>query len=196
LPHPPSNVSSRILNTPALPKLGQVSNYGPNQLRKVHRFLKEIRNVQLCSVQVQLSLLCRDPAMPGNIIDVAKELDFDVIGYSPLSLGVLTGKYRLEGRLPEELPRRVLFKRLLRGSGELLAELEAVANEKNATMAQVATTWCLSKDVFVISGVRNEAQAIELMGSELELSTVELDRLELAASRARSQMVRNVFQTN
>jgi pyridoxine 4-dehydrogenase len=158
--------------------------------------LQDERDVQLCSVQVQLSLLSRDPTLQGNVIDVARELAVDVIGYSPLCLGLLTGKYRLQGPLPKEFPRRALFKRLLRGSGELFAELQAVSNETHSTMAQVATAWCLSKDVFVLSGVRNEAQAIELAGSDVQLSDSQVSRLEHAARKARPQMIRNAFQTD
>lgn len=172
-----------------------VSNYGPRQLRKVHKYLLEERGIQLASVQVQLSLLSRKPIEPGGVIDVAQELGVDVIGYSPLCLGLLTGKYGLPDRLPRQVPRRLLFERILQGAGELLHELEAVAAECNATCVQIAIAWCLSKDVFVISGVRNGAQAAELMSSNLSLSPQQCRRLELAASRASPQMVQNIFQT-
>jgi pyridoxine 4-dehydrogenase len=145
---------------------------------------------------VQLSLLSRDPIRSGDVLDVARELNVGVIGYSPLCLGLLTGKYRLSGPLPQQLSRRLLFQRLLRGSKELFNELETVASETGLSMPQVAIAWCLSKGVFVISGVRTVAQATELMNRELTISSSQVRRLEAAAARANPQMLRNVFQTD
>lgn len=172
-----------------------VSNYGPEQLRKVHRYLLEERGIQLASVQVQLSLLSRDPISPNGVIAVANELGIDVIGYSPLCLGLLTGKYRLPDRLPSQGSRRVLFSRILRGAETLLSELQAVATECNATCAQVAIAWCLSKGVFVLSGIRNKMQANELLLSKVLLAQDQCRRLEIAASQSSPQMVQNIFQT-
>lgn len=173
-----------------------VSNYGPEQLARVYTHLTEERGVPLATCQTQLSLLHRYAAEPGGLIEVAKERGVEVIGYSPLCLGVLSGKYTIDGRMPAELPRRLLFSRLLRGSPQLQQALVTVAATHDCTVAQVAISWCLSKGIIVISGVRNAAQACELMAcSEVFLSDAEIRLLEASASQATSKMVRNVFET-
>ncbi|XP_052173153.1 pyridoxal reductase, chloroplastic isoform X3 [Diospyros lotus] len=75
-----------------------VSNYGPKQLVKIHDYLK-VRGVPLCSAQVQFSLLSmgEDQMEIKNICD---SLGIRLISYSPLGLGMLTGKYT-----PSNLPQ-------------------------------------------------------------------------------------------
>lgn len=68
-----------------------VSNYGPQQLLKIHDYL-EARGVPLCSAQVQFSLLSYGKEQQ-EIRRVCEELGIRLISYSPLGLGMLTGKY-------------------------------------------------------------------------------------------------------
>ncbi|GJT86005.1 pyridoxal reductase, chloroplastic [Tanacetum coccineum] len=75
-----------------------VSNYGPKQLLKIHDYLKE-RGVPLSSVQVQFSLLSMGEDQM-EIKTICDSLGIRVISYSPLGLGMLTGKYT-----PSNLPQ-------------------------------------------------------------------------------------------
>jgi len=68
-----------------------VSNYGPQQLVKIHDYLKT-RGVPLCSAQVQFSLLSMGKEQL-EIKSICDELGIRLISYSPLGLGMLTGKY-------------------------------------------------------------------------------------------------------
>ena len=83
------------------------SNFGPQQLRKVNRYWSE-RGVPHTVNQVQLSLLSTLPIESG-LLDECADLGVTPIGYSPLALGVLSGKYTLDS-LPTG-PRGFLFKR-------------------------------------------------------------------------------------
>ncbi|KAH8487715.1 hypothetical protein H0E87_026331 [Populus deltoides] len=74
-----------------------VSNYGPKQLIKIHDYLKA-RGVPLCSAQVQFSLLSMGEDQM-EIKKVCDSLGIRLIAYSPLGLGMLTGKYT-SSRLP------------------------------------------------------------------------------------------------
>lgn len=67
-----------------------VSNYGPKQMQKIHRHL-ESRGVPLAAAQVQYSLLSRGPQQE-QIRAVCKDLGVQMIAYSPLALGMLSGK--------------------------------------------------------------------------------------------------------
>lgn len=68
-----------------------VSNYGPQQLVKIHDYLRT-KGVPLCSAQVQFSLLSMGKEQL-EIKSVCDELGVRLISYSPLGLGMLTGKY-------------------------------------------------------------------------------------------------------
>ena len=68
-----------------------VSNYSAEQLLRAYRRLAH-RGVNLASVQVRYNLF--DRAIDYNgVLETARELGVSVIAYSPLQLGLLSGKY-------------------------------------------------------------------------------------------------------
>jgi len=66
-----------------------VSNYGPKELRKVHKKLAG-RGVPLASAQIQFSLLSWGSEQQ-EAQQVCQELGVGLIAYSPLALGLLSG---------------------------------------------------------------------------------------------------------
>ncbi|KAF9602701.1 hypothetical protein IFM89_030589 [Coptis chinensis] len=109
-----------------------VSNYGPKQLLKIHDYLK-LRGVPLCSAQVQFSLLSLgDDQM--EIKEICDSLGIRLIAYSPLGLGMLTGKYT-PSNLPSG-PRALLFGQILPGLQPLLGSLQDIAKQRNKTIPQ------------------------------------------------------------
>lgn len=169
-----------------------VSNYGPKQLLKIHDYLKD-RGVPLCSAQVQFSLISmgKDQLEIKSICD---SLGIRMIAYSPLGLGMLTGKYS-----PSELPsgpRALLFKQILPGLDPLLSSLRDIANKRRKTMSQVAINWCICKGTVPIPGVKSIKQVEENLGAlGWRLSSDELLQLEYAANESPRRMIQNVFQT-
>ncbi|KAK9122259.1 hypothetical protein Syun_019876 [Stephania yunnanensis] len=97
-----------------------VSNYGPKQLLKIYDYLKS-RGVPLSSAQVQFSLLSY-----GNdqmeIKEICDTLGITLIAYSPLGLGMLTGKYT-PSNLPSG-PRGLLFRQILPKLDPLVSTLK------------------------------------------------------------------------
>ncbi|KAK8935674.1 hypothetical protein KSP39_PZI013067 [Platanthera zijinensis] len=169
-----------------------VSNYGPRQLLKIHDYLKS-RGVPLCSAQVQFSLL----SMGDDQIElkaVCDSLGIQLISYSPLGLGMLTGKY-LPSKLPDG-PRSILFRQILPGLGPLLGALRAIAERREKTMSQVAINWCICKGTIPIPGVKSVRQAEENLGSlGWRLGSDEISVLESAAKECPRKMIQNIFQT-
>ena len=134
-----------------------VSNYGSDAVRACHDVLAE-RGIPLASNQIQLSLLYKWPIENG-LLDTCKELGVQVLSYSPLALGFLTGKYN-ENRLPEG-PRQGLFKQLLSTPDyeNLLVTMKQIADKHNdATLSQVAINWTRSKGTIPIPGARTVKQ--------------------------------------
>ena len=76
-----------------------LSNYGPKQLRKIARYLTAERGVPIATLQVQYHLLSRFPELNGTR-ETCDELGIQLIAYSPLGLGLLTGKYSAEAPPP------------------------------------------------------------------------------------------------
>ncbi|KAB1205146.1 Pyridoxal reductase, chloroplastic [Morella rubra] len=169
-----------------------VSNYGPKQLVKIYDYLKA-RGVPLCSAQVQFSLLStgQDQLEIKNICD---SLGIRLIAYSPLGLGMLTGKYS-SSELPRG-PRALLFRQILPGLEPLLRSLREIAQRRLKTVPQVAINWCICKGTIPIPGAKTVKQAEENLGAlGWRLSSDELLQLENAARESPQRMIQNIFQT-
>lgn len=169
-----------------------VSNYGPKQLVKVHEYLTA-RGVPLCSAQVQFSLLSMGEEQL-EIKNICDSLGIRLISYSPLGLGMLTGKYT-PSNLPQG-PRGLLFKQILPGLEPLLRSLREIAERRRKTVPQVAINWCICKGTIPIPGVKSVRQLEENLGAlGWRLSSNELLQLEDAARESPQRMVQNIFQT-
>ena len=67
-----------------------ISNYGPKQMERIHKYLDK-RGVPLAAAQVQYSLLSRGPQQEQTRA-VCRDLGVQMIAYSPMALGMLSGK--------------------------------------------------------------------------------------------------------
>ncbi|KAJ0962149.1 hypothetical protein J5N97_029977 [Dioscorea zingiberensis] len=169
-----------------------VSNYGPKQLIKIYNYLKS-RGVPLCSAQVQFSLLSMGEDQK-ELKAISDSLGIRLISYSPLGLGMLTGKYTIS-KLPRG-PRALLFRQILPGLDPLLNSLREIAESRGKTMSQVAINWCICKGTIPIPGVKTVEQAEENLGSlGWRLSSDEILELESAAKASPRKMIQNIFQT-
>lgn len=172
-----------------------VSNYGPKQFQKICEYMKE-REVPLATAQIQYSLMTYDFAKDMNA--VCEEQNVRLISYSPLCLGLLTGKYNLDN-LPKGAtnPRRQLFRELLPGAQNLLNTLEAIGNDLGKSQTQVAINWALCKNTVPITGIRTLEQAKENLGAyEFRLDAGMVEELDRAALSVGKPMIQNVFQTD
>ncbi len=169
-----------------------LSNFGPRQLRRAHAALAA-RGVPLVAVQVQLSLLSREPLTSG-LRELCDELGVRLIAYSPLCLGALSGKYAPGGALPPG-PRGLLLRSLLEDAAPVLALQRELAAAHGATPAQVAIGWCKAKGALPIPGVRSVAQARDAAAClDWSLDSAEVAALDAASARCKGT-VQNVFQT-
>ncbi len=95
-------------------------------------------------VGVQLEYSLRARTVEGELIPMAQELGIAVIPFSPLSNGVLTGKYRRQNGETSEKSRgdvREDIKQLTEKDDVLLDALSEIAHELGTTSAAVALTW-------------------------------------------------------
>lgn len=171
-----------------------LSNFGPKRLKRVYDKFAG-RGVPIATLQVQYSLLSTYPVTQLQLKDVCDELGIQLIAYSPLALGLLTGKFSEKGPFPKGI-RGLLFRQLLPGMRSLLACLREVAQSRNKSMSQVAINWCICKGTIPIPGAKTIDQAKDNIGAlGWYLNSSEIAELDQAAASADKKMVQNIFQT-
>jgi aryl-alcohol dehydrogenase-like predicted oxidoreductase len=130
------------------------------------------RGRRCTSVQNQLNVLNDAPA----ILDACAELDLASINRGPLAMGLLTGKYTAESRLPEDdvrgaqSPSWMRYFQKGRANPELLGRLAAIREiltSGGRTLAQgaLAWIWARSPRTVPIPGFKSAAQVEENAGA-------------------------------
>jgi pyridoxine 4-dehydrogenase len=171
-----------------------LSNYGPESLRRVQRKFAE-RGIPIATMQVQYSLLSTYAVTTLAVQEVCDEFGIQLIAYSPLALGILTGKYGEQGPFPKGF-RGQLLRQLVPGARPLLQTLRALAAAQQKTMAQVAINWCMAKGTIPIPGAKTLEQAQQNIGAlGWRLGADAIAELDRAAASVDKTMVQNIFQT-
>ena len=169
-----------------------VSNYGANTMRVAQEVAISCGS-KIYTNQVQFSMLSRYP-LENGLADACEDLGIQLIGYSPLALGLLSDKYTLTN-LPKG-PRALLFKEFLPKIQNLLDVLRDIAKKRRKTVSQVVLNWNLQKGFLLLVGVRNVLQAKENLGAVgWALSDGEIMEIDNAARKVKGQLVQNSFQT-
>lgn len=122
-----------------------ISEAGEAYLRRAHRVCP------VTAVENRYSIMARQYEA---LFPVLEELGVGLVAFSPLANGFLSGKYgkgssfdkRLDYRsnMPQFTPKAV------EQNQELLGLLQRMAEEKNATHAQISLAWMLSKHPWIV----------------------------------------------
>ncbi len=183
-PFPPLSVEAWMESMADAVELGLtravgVSNYSVRQMERAHAALAR-RGIPLASNQVEYSLLDRGPERSG-LLQLCRDLGVTLIAYSPLGMGLLTGKYG-PGKPPPLTRRRRALGRLSH-LGPLLDLLRQIGLEQGGkTPAQVALNWTMRKGTLPIPGAKNERQAAENVGAlGWQLAPEQVKRLDLVS---------------
>jgi pyridoxine 4-dehydrogenase len=171
-----------------------LSNFGPKRLKIAYKRLGD-RGISITSLQVQYSLLSTYPVTELGLKDMCDRLGIQLIAYSPLCLGLLTGKYRKTTKLPKGA-RGWLFRSLIPASEPLIRTMEEISTARNKTLSQIALNWCVAKGTIPIPGAKNITQARENLGAlGWSLDAGEVAELDSVAARLDKKMVQNIFQS-
>jgi len=161
-----------------------VCNYDAEQLDEALNYIDVI------SDQVPYSMVKRD--IERQLVSYAIENNRAILAYSPLERGLLTGKMKPgyefgEGDHRSGLP--YFTDENIEKTNEFLEKIKIIANDKEATLAQLVIRWTVEQPGITIAlvGARNPEQAIQnakamdidLTERELALITEELDKLRL-----------------
>ena len=139
-----------------------VSNYDRSWMQRAYDALAR-EGIPLASNQVEYSLLDRRIEKNG-LLKHCQDLGVKVIAYSPLGMGLLTGKYTVEN------PMRGFRST---AKGRLLAKLEPLmklmkhigSDHAGKTPAQVAINWTICKGTLPIPGAKTLTQAEQNAGA-------------------------------
>jgi aryl-alcohol dehydrogenase-like predicted oxidoreductase len=152
-----------------------LSEMGAQTIRRAHAVHP------IAALQIEYSLMSR--GIEAEILPTVRELGISVTAYGILSRGLLSSG---TARLAPGDPRA----RFPRFSGEnharnleLLAALEAIAEEKGVTAAQLAIAWVASRgdDIIPLIGTKRRDRLAEaLMALDLTLSADDLAAIEAA----------------
>ena len=167
-----------------------VSNFSALQMRRAHSSLVK-RGFVLASNQVKYSVLDRHIETNG-VLAAAKELGITIIAYSPLEMGLLSGKFHKNPKLLQSRPigRRLRLGRLIGRSRHLMEAMERIAEAHGVSASQVALNWLVNfhgETVVTIPGASKVRHAMESAGAmDFALTPQEMsliDRLSTGLNR-------------
>jgi aryl-alcohol dehydrogenase-like predicted oxidoreductase len=160
-----------------------VSNYSAAQMHVAAEALAK-RGQVLASNQVQYSLLHRAPDADG-VMEACRELGVTLVAYSPLAMGMLSGKYSAGEKatgLRRFMPQ---FNRGAREAAQPVVELlRRIASRHGKTPSQVALRWLIENPVVLpIPGAKNGRQAADNAGAlSFALTGGEIAELDAASA--------------
>ena len=138
----------------------------------------------IAALQSEYSLWSRD--CETEVLPACRALGIGYVAYAPLGRGFLSGTIKsrndlIEGDRRHEHPRyqQEHFDRNL----DLLAAIEAVADARKATPAQIAIAWVLGRgpDIIPIPGTKKQSYLEQNAGAaEIDLSKTEVSALDAA----------------
>lgn len=163
------------------------SNYAAYRLQNSLWLSKTQHLEHFVSLQAQYSLVVR--TLEREHVPLCRESGMGILPWSPLAGGFLTGKYR-KGQEPPAGSRLEKWKqRFARFDGDrnwaILAALDDVAGEVEASVAQVALAWLMHKPSVssVIFGARTLEQLNDnLKAAELALTAKHMEKLDAASA--------------
>lgn len=139
----------------------------------------------ITALQSEYSIVTRE--MESEVIPACRELGVAFVAYSPLGRGLLTGAYRSEKDFGEGDYRMGMNPRFAGGALEknlsLVDQLAEIAKAKDATIAQIALAWVLSKgdDIIPIPGTKKLTRLEENIGAlGVKLTDADIAAIEAA----------------
>jgi len=159
-----------------------VSNYSRDWTDRSQNALGRA-GYRLASNQVEYSLLNRQIEKNG-LLQHCVDQGITVLAYSPLAMGVLTGKYSPEK--PVKGIRSAVYNSRLLGRIQPLIQLlnKIGSDHAGKTAAQVALNWVICKGAVPIAGVKTPIHALHNAGAlGWRLSEEEIQRLDYVSDK-------------
>jgi aryl-alcohol dehydrogenase-like predicted oxidoreductase len=153
-----------------------LSEAHPDTIRRAHAVHP------ISAVQTEYSLLYRQEAEATR--QVTRELGIGFVAYSPLGRGFLTGAIQDQAQVDGRRAAHPRFQpENFRTNRSLVQKIEAIAQRKGCTPAQLCLAWLLAQgeDVVAIPGTRSPARMQENLGA-LSVTLTAQDLAEIDAA--------------
>ncbi len=156
-----------------------ISNYSPEQTIAAVAALRE-HGVPLLVHQPRYSMFSRE--VEDGLLDTLDDLGLGAVVFSPLAQGMLTDRY-LGGTVPSD--SRAATSHFLNEESitdtylERARGLQAIAEERGQTLAQLALSWVLRRDT-VTSAIIGASSVEQLEGNYAAIHRLDFDDAELA----------------
>jgi aryl-alcohol dehydrogenase-like predicted oxidoreductase len=161
-----------------------VCNYSAEQVKEADKY------VNIISDQVPYSMLRRK--IEEELVPFTIKNNKAILAYSPLQLGILTGKMKPGHKFNDGDHRSNLYyftDENINKINAFLEKIRPIAETKNAALGQLVLAWTIEQPGITIAlvGARNPKQALEnaaaadikLSVEEINFITCELNKLEL-----------------
>ena len=164
---------------------GKVKHFGLSEA-SVHSIRKAHAVQPVTALQSEYSLFWREPEQ--EILPTLEALGIGFVPFAPLGRGFLTGKIDestsfADNDMRRSVPRFTEENR--KANQALVALISGIAQEKDATPAQVALAWLLAQKPWIvpIPGTTKASRLAEnLGGATLELTPTDLANIERATA--------------
>lgn len=172
-----------------LVKQGKILYYGvsewlPSQVTDALRVIEKHNLRPLNVIQPQYNMV--DRFIEDEMMSICENNGIGIVAFSPLSQGLLTGKYKKGAAIPEgsratHQGDKQINKLLTDENLDKVEKLSEIAEELGLTMSQLALAWALRKPCMssLITGASKPEQVIvNAKASGVELSADVLSRIE------------------
>ena len=131
-------------------KAGKIRYWGISEVDE--DYLRRANKIcQVTAIQNRYSMMAR---WYEKLFPVLEELNIAFVAFSPMANGLLTGAYTKETKFTEKDDYRNMMPQFtetgIQKSRELLYLLNKLAEEKNATPAQISLAWIICKKNYII----------------------------------------------
>jgi L-glyceraldehyde 3-phosphate reductase len=156
-----------------------ISNYSPEQTVAAAAAIREF-GVPLLVHQPRYSMFSRE--VEDGLLDTLDDLGLGAVVFSPLAQGMLTDRY-LGGSVPSD--SRAATSHFLNEESitdtylERARGLQAIAEERGQTLAQLALSWVLRRNT-VTSAIIGASSVEQLEGNYAAIHRLDFDDAELA----------------
>jgi aryl-alcohol dehydrogenase-like predicted oxidoreductase len=158
-----------------------LSEAGIDSIKKAHAV------TPLAAIQSEYSMMWRQPE--AELFPVLEALGIGFVPFSPLGKGFLTGRFDGHSTFDKSDFRSIVPRfspENLEANQVLVNLVKLMAEEKNATPAQIALAWVMAQKPWIvpIPGTRKMERLKENLGSaDVKLTAQELGRLNTALSK-------------
>lgn len=164
-------------------KEGKITHWGLSEATE--EIIKKADKIcKVTAIQNRYSMMARHYE---SLFPVLEELNIGFVSFSPIANGFLSGKYNKNSVFDKSTDYRSMMPQFKAESydknRELLKLLDDMAEEKNATSAQIALAWMLCKRSYIvpIPGTRKADRLIENAGAaDIELTAEEINKIDNA----------------